>query len=333
MAVTGAGGYVGLNLLPLLLDRGDEVVAVDVRPPAHASPCGASGAAPRWVAADVLDGAAMERALAGVEVVYHLAAVITLARAHETAWRVNTQGLATTARAALRCGVRRFVHCGSVHAFDERVPVLDETSTRSVDPRLPIYDRSKWEGERLLAEVVADGLDAVMANPTGIYGPRDYGLTRLNGVVRDAARGRMPVVIEGGFDLVDVRDVAAGLILAGERGRTGENYLLPGTLLPILELCRRAAAATGARPARYAIPMRMARRLAPLGAPVARLFGSDVLSSAALAALAACPRVDGAKARAELGYTSRPAEETIADLVAFLHESGQLRARNLSRRF
>ncbi|XVX19413.1 NAD-dependent epimerase/dehydratase family protein [Actinomycetota bacterium] len=326
VAVTGASGYLGINLVPLLLEQGHEVVAIDrVRSPHLPEQV-------RYVAADVLDQAALTAAFSGVDVVYHFAAIITLAHENDLAWRVNTHGVRSSTRAALASGVRRFVLCSSVHSYDDRRPRLDESLPRATDPALGIYDRSKWAAEQIVAEAVADGLDAVVVNPTGVFGPRDYGLTRLNAVVRDAAKGAMPVVTGGGYDLVDVRDVARGLTLAAEHGHTGENYLLPGHRWPVADLCRQAAALTGRRGPRVVLPLGPLGRMAPVLDAVLRRFGNDVMSPHAIAALAAFPVVDGAKAARDLGYHARPAEETLADLIDFLRESGQDSGRHLSVR-
>ncbi len=315
VAVTGAAGYLGSNLIPQLLERGHEVVAIDRAAPTVSDP------AVTWVSGDVLDPASMRTALAGAEVVYHLVALITLAEKNDLAWRVNTEGVRVTAEAALEVGVRRFVHTSSIHAFDQyRASHIDETTVRSADPGLPVYDRSKWAGEQELRTVIERGLDAVIVNPTGVYGPVDHPdrLSRLNSVTAEAMRGRTPVMIGGGFDLVDVRDVAHGLILAGEKGRTGENYLLGGHMTTLLDLCRMAAARTGAKGPRFAIPAKALGAVLPIVEPIGKRFGSDILSKAALGAILSAPIVDHGKAERELGYRPRPTADTVADLVDFL---------------
>jgi dihydroflavonol-4-reductase len=319
VAVTGAAGYLGTNLIPLLVERGHEVVAIDRAAPTTADP------AVTWVEGDVLDPASMRAALAGTEVVYHLVALITLAERNDLAWRVNTEGVRVTAEAALESGVRRFVHTSSIHAFDQYRAGghIDETSGRSDDPGLPVYDRSKWSGELALRPVIERGLDAVIVNPTGVYGPVDFPdrLSRLNAIAAQAMRGRIPVMIGGGFDLVDVRDVAHGLILAGDKGRTGENYLLGGEMTTMIDFCRIAAARTGAKGPRFAIPAKVLGAMLPVLAPIGRLFGSDSLSKAALGAVISAPVVDHGKAERELGYRPRPITETVNDLVDFLRTS------------
>lgn len=324
VAVTGAGGFVGVNLLRHLLDQGDDVVGID-RVPSDQVP----DAELSWVDADVLDLDSMRHALEGVEVVYHLVAKVTLAAEDEAAWTLNTVGVRTVAEAALAGGVRRMVHCSSVHAFDQYRcdGWIDESAPRAVDPSIPVYDRSKWAGEEELHRVIDAGLDAVICNPTGIYGPVDYTLSRFNQILRNAARGRVPVGVGGGYDFVDVRDVAAGLAAAAEKGRTGENYLLTGHQLTMLDACREAARAAGRRGPVFAVPLGVIKRVVPIIEPIGRIFGSDLVSEASLSAAGASPVVDGSKAADELGYTARPSADTIRDLVAFYAESGQLGRR------
>ncbi|MEV5647540.1 NAD-dependent epimerase/dehydratase family protein [Nocardia sp. NPDC052254] len=314
VAVTGAAGFLGTNLLHQLVERGHEVTAID-----RVRPTGATDPAVTWVNGDVLDPESMRSALAGAEVVYHLVAVITLAQRNDLAWRVNTQGVRVVAEAALAVGARRMVHASSIHAFNQYScgGRIDENAPRSIDASLPVYDRSKFQGEVELRAVIDQGLDAVICNPTGVYGPVDHSDSRINTTLWDAARGRVPVMIGGGFDLVDVRDVATGLILAGENGRTGENYLLSGAMVTMLEVTRLAAEVNGKRGPRFAIPAKVISGALPVLEPVGKMFGSDRVSRAAMGALLSAPEIDGTKARTELGYRPRPTEETVRDLVAF----------------
>jgi dihydroflavonol-4-reductase len=322
VAVTGAAGFVGVNLVEQLLADGHEVVAID-RVRSKVLP--AEGVT--WVDGDILDLDSMVRAFDGVEVVYHLVAVVTLAHKDDRAWRVNTEGVRTVAEAALTVDARKLVHCSSLHAFDQYHlgSALDESSARATGADLPVYDRSKWFGELELLKVVERGLDAVICNPTGIYGPADYGLSRMNAMLRDAARGRMPVGIDARFDMVDVRDVAAGLVAASEKGARGENYLLTGHMVELTELFRTAARSVGRRGPLFTLPLRALELMLPIAGPIGSRVGSDIFTKAAIDTLLTSPVVDGSKAARVLGYRPRPTEETMRDLMTFLVGSGQMR--------
>ncbi|MGO4255396.1 NAD-dependent epimerase/dehydratase family protein [Marmoricola sp. RAF53] len=319
IAVTGAAGFLGLNLVNTLLAEGHDVLAIDRVP--GTPPAGAHGdGLLRWESVDVLDEEAMTRALDGIGVVHHLVAVISLRQEDPLAWRVNVDGVGAVARAALRAGVRRMVSCGSLASFHyERRGTVHEGSPRSTAKNLPVYHRSKYYGEVELLKVVDAGLDALICNPTGIYGPVDHPdrLSRLNQSLLDSARGKMPAGVSGEFDMVDVRDVARGFLLAAEKGRTGHNYLLGGHRYGLMRSMQDAAELAGATGPRITIPVGLLERVAPLIDPVARRFGSESFAPAALENVAMSPVVDRTKAGAELGYEPRPVEETIRDLVTF----------------
>jgi dihydroflavonol-4-reductase len=219
------------------------------------------------------------------------------------------------------------VSCGSLAAYHyERGGTVHEGSARSTDPRLPVYHRSKYYGELELRKVVDAGLDAVVCNPTGIYGPADHPgrLSRMNQALLDAARGKLPVSTTGSFDMVDVRDVAQGFLLAAEKGRTGHNYLLGGHRFGLAESQRLAASFAGKPGPRVLLPVRLLEAVAPLLDPVTRRFGSESFAPGALENVALSPVVDRTKAGAELGYEPRPAAQTILDLVAFFDTHGLL---------
>jgi nucleoside-diphosphate-sugar epimerase len=305
--VTGASGYVGVNLVQHLRHSGWLVRTVGRRPLGGAD----------HTSADIRDRDKLRPVLEGATIVFHLAAKITLSRVDPEAWDINVRGPAAVAASALDAGVQRMVHCSSVHAFDlaRSRPVLSENSPRATSPDRPIYDRSKAAGELEVRRVVEAGLDATIVNPTGVIGPVDKGPSRMNTIINLAARGRLPVVVQGGFDWVDVRDVVAGLVAAAERGRTGENYLLPGHRTTVLELGRLAAALNGHRGPILAIPGKLAMWVAPAAEWIGHRFHSDFLTPASVGTLLDDPIVDGKKAATELSYQPRPLEDTVRDLL------------------
>jgi dihydroflavonol-4-reductase len=270
-----------------------------------------------WAEANVLDGPSLEVAMEGAGVVYHLAAVISvIGDPTGVVWATNVDGVRRTARAALQAGVRKFVHCSSIHAYDiGSVDLVREDSPRSTRPALPVYDRSKAAGEEALRQVIEDGLDAVICNPTAIIGPGDFTGSRMNSVLTALFEGRLPALVGGGFDWVDVRDVVTSMIAAEDRGRCGENYLLPGHHLSVHSLAAVVGEVTGARIPRVTVPMWFARLWSPLADVISRRTDNPLLyTTESLNALRSNPQVTGEKAEAELGHRPRPIEDTIDDL-------------------
>jgi len=314
--VTGASGYVGTNLVRHLQESGWRVRSVGRRPLAGTD----------HTIADVRQRDAIRPVFEGATVVFHLAAKITLASVDAEAWDINVRGAAAVAAAALEAGAQRLVHCSSVHAFDlaRARPRLDERSPRATAPDRPVYDRTKAAGEVEVRRVIEAGLDATIVNPTGIIGPVDTEPSRINAVIDQAARGHLPVVIRGGFDWVDVRDVVLGLVAAAERGRTGENYLLPGHPATILHLSRLAAALNGHLGPVVAIPGRLARWAAPLGERIGRRLHSEVFTPGSVGTLLDCPLVDGSKAATELSHHPRPLEDSVRDTVRWFEGEAHL---------
>lgn len=311
--VTGASGFLGGAVVRALLDRGRTIRAVDL----HRGPT-LEGLDVEFVRGDVLDRTSLDHALDGADVVYHLAAMISITGDPDgRVRRLNVEGVRNTAASALQTGVRRMVHCSSVHAYDltAKADMITEESMRATSAGLPPYDRSKAAGESALRDVVDAGLDAVVANPTGIIGTYDHAPSRMGRVFMALFDGSLPALVDGGFDWVDSRDVALGLIAAEEKGRTAENYLLPGHWRSLHELAQIAETASEVPRPKRTVPMWLARLWGPVGDVIGRRTGDDPLAytSESLHALRHSPRVSGAKAVEELGYTNRPIEETIAD--------------------
>lgn len=321
--VTGASGFVGGVLVRALIGQGRRVRAVDTqRGPALAD------LDVDWAEADMLDRSSLREVLQDADVVFHLAAVISVTGDPTgRVWAVNVGGVQNVAEAALAAGVRRFVHCSSVHAFNLRADVdqITETGPRATDPLLPVYDRSKAAGEAALRRVIDAGLNAVIVNPTGIIGPMDFAPSRMGGVLLALFRRRLPAVVAGGFDWVDVRDVVTSMLAAEARGRTGENYLLPGHNLSLAALAEIAEEVAGRRRPSFTLPMWFARLWSPLANAVSRRTQSPLwYTSESMHALRFNPPVSGARADQELGHHSRPIRDTIADTYEWFASRGRI---------
>jgi dihydroflavonol-4-reductase len=319
IAVTGATGHVGANLVRALLVRGERVrVLVHDR---NERPL--DGLDVERVKGDVRDPASLERAFEGAEIVFHLAALISIQGDRGgLVPAINVDGAKNAAEAALRQGVRRFVHTSSVHAFDlSRGGTIDETSPRSDAPHLAAYDRSKAAGERAVREVVARGLDAVIVHPTAVLGPFDFEPSRMGRTLLGLRDRTLPSLVAGGFDWVDVRDVVAALLAAVERGRTGESYLVSGEYRSVAELAALASTITGVAPPRIVSPIGLARVGVPFAAAWGWMTGKEPLyTNESLSTLAHDARISGAKAARELGHAPRSLEETLRDTYAWFEK-------------
>jgi dihydroflavonol-4-reductase len=220
-----------------------------------------------------------------------------------------------------------------VHAF-EQAPLdqpLDETRARVGQDGLA-YDRSKALGESEIRALVARGLDAVIVHPSAVIGPFDFRPSRMGQVFLDLYRGRLPTLVEGGFDWVDVRDVVLGAVSAMERGRTGESYLLTGHWASVGELAAIAERLTGRPAPRLTSPQWLARAFAPLMEAWARWTRTEPLyTSESLAALRANRVYVRTKAERELGYSARPLIESVAEVYRWFARAGRLPAALLDR--
>jgi dihydroflavonol-4-reductase len=319
--VIGAAGHVGGNLVRALLAAGRKVRATVYR-----DERALAGLDVERVHADVLDPASLAAAMAGVDVVYHLAAIIAIAGELESrVAEVNVHGPRHVAQACLDAGVRRLIHFSSIHAF-EQLPLdqpLDETRGAS-GPGAPTYDRTKAAGEREILAAVERGLDAVIVNPTSVLGPFDFKPGPMGDVLLRLGRGKMPALVQPGFDFVDVRDIVAGAFAAEERGRRGERYLLPGHYATFPQLAALMAQASGRPAPRLVTPLWLARVGAPfLGAWCKVTGGRPLYTSESLDILSRShPDIRGDKAARELGYRTRPLEETVRDTWDWFRAAG-----------
>ncbi len=310
VAVTGATGHIGANLVRALIERGDQVRAL-----IHEDERALEGVDAERLRVDVRDLPALRRGFDGVDLVFHLAARISIAPGDEDEVHdVNVVGTRNVVEACLASRVRRLCHFSSIHALspEPRDGTVDEERPLAAGSWLP-YDRSKAGGELQIKEGVERGLDAVTVNPTAVLGPHDYKPSQLGGVLLDLYHRRLPGLVDGGFDWVDVRDVVAGALAAAEKGRTGERYLLSGARRSILELARTVEEVTGVRPPRLVTPMWLARGVAPFATGWARLMGRPPRFTAeSLHALRNHQMVSHDKAARELGYLVRPLKDTVA---------------------
>lgn len=276
---------------------------------------------------DVRDPASLRALFDGAELVFHMAARISITGSHGgLVEAINVDGARNAAEAALACGVRRFVHFSSIHAFDLSDPDrhVDETSPRATR-RHPAYDQSKAAGEREVRRIVERGLDAVVLHPVGCIGPWDFGPSRMGQVFLDLYNRRLPAAVDGGFHWVDTRDVAAAAISAADKGTTGESYILSGRWCSVRELGTIAEKVTGVPGPRAAVPIWLASAGVPFVGMYNRLFGGEPLfTSESLHALKQSRMLSTRKAERELDFAPRPLEESVADVYRWFADAGHV---------
>jgi dihydroflavonol-4-reductase len=270
-------------------------------------------------------------AFAGADLVYHLAGIITISGGQaRLLHEVNVLGARNVARACLEAGVRRLVYTSSVHALEvppEGVP-LCETAGFRPEALDGDYARSKARASIEIRKSIERGLDAVMVFPSGIIGPYDFRLSDMGHLFMDFACGHLTAYVDGAYNFVDVRDVVAGLLLAAEKGRRGEGYILSGERISVRGLLALLERTTGVRAKARRLPFWLARFAARLAPAYYRLkHAKPRFTSYSLRVLASNCLMSSAKAASELGYAPRPLRETIKNTIEWFVATGRLQLK------
>jgi dihydroflavonol-4-reductase len=324
--VTGASGFVGAAVARRLLAAGYEV-RVLLRPGSDRSNLERLEVEP--AIGDLCDAASLRPALAGCRALFHLAADYRLGtRNPAELYRANVEGTRNLLLAARETGVERIVYTSSVATVGLPADGSPGTETTpvSVEDMIGHYKRSKFLAERVALEAAADGLPVVIVNPSTPVGPGDVKPTPTGQIILDAATGRMPAYVDTGLNIVHVDDVAAGHLLAFERGRPGERYILGGDNLLLREILGEIARAVGRRPPRLHLPHAVVLPIAYVAEAWSRLSGRDARISIESVRMARKRMFfSSAKAERELGYRYRPSAAAFADALGWFRERGALR--------
>jgi len=314
VAVTGATGHLGNVLVRELLSRGKRV-RVLVEPSDDLRPL--SGMPIEIVRGDVLRRETLAGAFSGADLVFHMAGVVSISSLDVNLVRtVNVDGTRNVVDAARRAGVRRLVYTSSVHAFTEPPSGGVLVETAGYDPALAPgdYGKAKAQASCIVLEAIRGGQDAVIVNPTAVLGPFDFRISEMGELLRMFARRRLPAVVDGGYDFVDVRDVANGHLLAAEKGRTGESYLLTGGRMSVRELMRVLGDEAGRRPPRLVLSLPVAAAIARFAPAWEKITGRRaLLTPYAVHTISIDFEIRDRKARDELGFTSMPVEQSLRD--------------------
>ena len=321
--VTGASGFLGWHVARLLQGRGRRVRAL-VRQGSEIQDLDAE-----VVRGDLRDPASLERAVAGCELVFHVAADYRLwAKDPREMYSSNVEGTRHVLESAKRAGVERVVYTSTVGCIGiPREGLGDEQTPVSLDDMAGHYKRSKFLAEQVALEFARNGFPVVIVNPTAPVGDHDVKPTPTGQVVLDFLSGKMPAFIDTGLNIVDARDAAEGHLLACERGRPGERYILGSENLTLAQILQLLARTTG-------------KKAPALRLPYAIAYCAGVCSTAWAGITGLPPRVPidavrmarkkmwvtHEKARRELEFQPRPAEAALGHAVEWFREVGRVSA-------
>jgi dihydroflavonol-4-reductase len=325
VVVTGATGHIGNVLVRQLLARSERVRVV-IPPAEDKTPL--KGLKVEMVEGDVRDINSLMQAFEGSDIVYHLAGIISILPGREKLLdQVNVAGTRKVVKACMETGVKRLVYTSSIHAIEESPhgTIIDETLPCNPDRVPKGYGRSKARATLAVLEGVEQGLNAVIVHPTGVIGPYDYRISEMGQLIIDFVNDKLKAYIDGTYDFVDVRDVASGIILAGEKGQSGERYILSGEQISVHQLMLILQEISGVKAPSLVVPVwlaRIAARFSPLYYQLTRAkprfttYSIDVLCSNS--------RICSDKARRQLGFTARPLRQPISDAISWFKENGYI---------
>jgi dihydroflavonol-4-reductase len=329
--VTGATGFLGSHVARLLAERGERV-RVLVRP-ASASRVAEvlPGNRVEPVAGDLRDASSLNRAMQGVDVVYHVAADYRLwARRPADIYDSNVTGTHNLLEAARRAGASKVVYTSTVGTMavphGESLP--DESTRAPLDEMIGHYKRSKWLAEQEVLRAAEDGLTVVLVNPTTPVGPGDGKPTPTGRIILDFLQGRMPAYVDSGLNFVAVEDAAAGHLLAAESGRAGERYILGGENLTLKQVLAVLALASGRSAPRVRLPHAVALGAAYVDAAVSGVLGREPhipLEGVRMARHSMF--VNDARARKELGFAPGPVAAALERAVRWYEGNGYVAGR------
>lgn len=331
--LTGASGFVGSAVLRLLLEEG-HTVRVLLRP---TSPMGnlTGLEGTELVYGDLNDPSSLQAAAKGCAALYHVAADYRLwARNPQEIYRSNVDGTRNLMRAAMDAGMERVVYTSSVAVLGlnkDGTPADEDTPVRLSD-MVGDYKRSKFMAEEVVSEMVAaEGLPAVIVNPSTPIGPRDIKPTPTGRMIIEAAAGRMPAFVNTGLNFAHVDDVARGHLLAYAKGKIGRRYILGGENLSLRQLLTTIAEMVGKRPPKISLAHDLVLPIAYAAEFWTRVSGGKepfaTVAGVNQARKLMYFKID--RARKELGYHPRPAQDAIHDAIAWFIDHDYLRSTRL----
>ena len=322
IALTGASGHIGANLCRRLIELDHRVTVLS-----NKFTESIEGLNLKVVHGNLMDKAGLNQLIEGEDIVIHLAATISINGKKENLADTNVQGTKNVLEAVKGSRVKRLIHFSSIHAYvhDPLDQVLDESRALALDDHIQ-YNRTKALSHSFVLEAVHEGLDAVIICPTSVMGPNDFKPSLVGQAMLQMKRGKIPALIPGGYDWVDVRDVVEGTVRAIEHGQKGESYLLSGHYVSLADLYKKLSQFEGLNRKLPVLPFWLAEVGVPFLKAWARMTGSEPLYTRESVEIlkTAHKNISSEKASRDLGYHSRPFEETLRDTLQWFRENNYL---------
>lgn len=256
-------------------------------------------------------------------VLIHCAGLVSVASEEERIWNVNVDGTRNVVDLCERYHITSLLYVSSVHAIEEKKKgrIIRETKQFSASRVKGIYGKSKAEATAYVQKASERGLHAMIVHPSGMIGPEDYSDGYMTETIKAFVKGYLPCAVEGGYDFVDVRDVADGIIKCTEKGKSGETYILSNEYITVKRMFDILGRVSGKRKVRGTIPLKMVHTIAPFCEKVERMIGGPLLITPySIYTLGSNGNFSHEKADRELGYSVRPIEETLADVVSWIQK-------------
>ena len=332
--VTGATGHIGNILVRYLHERGDEVTAFVL-------PREDIGSIKSYVKhvryGDIRDVQSLEYAFEGQDIVYHLAGVVDIGSHKKTRalmYEVNVQGVQNVVRDCQATHISRLVYTSSVHAITELPHGQEITEIKVFNPASVkgIYAKSKAEATVCVLEAVKQGLDAVIVHPAGVIGPDDHQISNIGQMVLGFLKGNMRAYISGGYNFVDARDVAMGILKAADKGLPGECYILSGEYHSVKDLLQMMEDITSIKAPRIRIPRWLAYIASPFSELHCKIHRRKPLFTAySIFTLKTNSNFSSEKAKTILGYTITPFRKTLEDTLSWMAHHKLLKSKKDKR--
>lgn len=324
IAITGASGYIGSVLVPLLLSDGHTLRLLTRKPLPEMAPEGIC-----FVQGHLLEEPAIRRLVAGADAVIHLAAVISVDdRQDKTLFDINTSGTWLLAATAQQAGVKRFIHLSSVTAYNQAPydQPMDESRDVVKTTRYG-YDYSKAVSQAIALEYNGNGMEVIVLAPTAVMGPFDQQPSLIGKAVVSMYKGKIPALIPGGVDFIDVRDVAGAIVSALNRGTAGAVYLLSGEWVSLVSLNREIGRIKERPLTLPVVPLWLVFSMLPLVRMLAAISGGPPFYTrqSVYNLIYSNKKIDHAKATAELNFRPRPFTETLRDTIDWFRQTGAIK--------